>query len=150
MAAAAVEVAREQVAGLLPPGGRVVFTGSATEALNLAIFGSGAGSFAVSPIEHAAVLDTVRAQGGPCQVLPCGSAGVVPGDAPIPAGTGLVAVMQVNNEIGTVQPVETLARAARDRAELAVVVSEDVDQRLRALLHERVARAGPGGRDVHG
>ncbi|MCA8930651.1 MAG: aminotransferase class V-fold PLP-dependent enzyme, partial [Alphaproteobacteria bacterium] len=46
-AAAAVEVAREQVAGLLPPGGRVVFTGSATEAINLAIFGCGAMTFAV-------------------------------------------------------------------------------------------------------
>jgi cysteine desulfurase len=112
-AAAAVEAAREQVAMLLPPGGRVVFTGSATEALNLAIFGSGARSFAVSPIEHAAVLDTVRANGGTCHMLPCGADGIVPGDAPIPEGTGLVAVMQVNNEIGTVQPVGELARSAR-------------------------------------
>lgn len=111
-AAAAVEFAREQVARLLPSGGRVVFTGSATEALNLAIFGSGARSFAVSPIEHAAVLDTVRAHGGPCHVLPCGSDGIVPADAPIPEGTGLVAVMQVNNEIGTVQPVGELANSA--------------------------------------
>lgn len=38
-AAAAVEVAREQVAALLPPGGRVIFTSGATEAINLAIFG---------------------------------------------------------------------------------------------------------------
>jgi len=45
-------------------------------------------------------------------MLPCGSDGVVPKDAPIPADTGLVAVMQVNNEIGTVQPVEALARSA--------------------------------------
>ena len=117
-AAAAVEAAREQVAMLLPPGGRVVFTGSATEALNLAIFGSGARSFAVSPIEHAAVLDTVQAQGGPCHLLPCGSDGVVPLDAPIPAGTGLVAVMQVNNEIGTVQPVERLATRAHEAGAL--------------------------------
>ena len=55
-AAAAVEVAREQVAQLLPAGGRVVFTGSATEALNLAILGSKVRSIAVSTIEHAAVL----------------------------------------------------------------------------------------------
>src|SRR3546814_6745379 len=32
-AAAAVEVAREQVASLLPPGGRVIFTSGATEAI---------------------------------------------------------------------------------------------------------------------
>ena len=41
-AKAAIEVAREQVAGLMPPGGRIVFTSGATEALNLAIRGSGA------------------------------------------------------------------------------------------------------------
>ena len=111
-AAAAVEVAREQVAGLLPPGGRVVFTGSATEAINLAIFGCGAKTFAVSPIEHAAVLDTVRAKGGACHMLACDADGLVPVDASIPAGTGLVAVMQVNNEIGTVQAVEALADKA--------------------------------------
>ena len=35
-AAAAVELAREQVAGLLPKGGRVIFTSGATEALNQA------------------------------------------------------------------------------------------------------------------
>ncbi len=111
-AKAAVEVARDQVAALLPPGGRVVFTGSATEAINLAIFGCGARSFAVSPIEHAAVLDTVQATGAAVHMLPCGADGLVPGDAAIPHGAGLVAVMQVNNEIGTVQPVEMLAEGA--------------------------------------
>ena len=40
-AKAAVEVARDQVAALLPPGGRVVFTSGATEALNWAIKGDG-------------------------------------------------------------------------------------------------------------
>src|SRR5690606_24456017 len=38
-AAAAVEAAREQVAALLPPGGRVISTSGATEAINLAVFG---------------------------------------------------------------------------------------------------------------
>jgi len=112
-AAAAVEVAREQVASLLPPGGRVIFTGSATEAINLAIIGSGAKRLAVSAVEHAAVLDTARqVQRGPW-VLPVGSDGVVDPAEPIPPATQLVAVMQVNNEIGTIQPVEALASAAR-------------------------------------
>ena len=39
-AKAAVEVARAEVAALLPPGGRVVFTSGATEALNWAIKGT--------------------------------------------------------------------------------------------------------------
>lgn len=111
-AAAAIEVAREQVAALLPPGGRVVFTSGATEALNLAILGSGAKRIAVSAIEHAAVLDTARYADPGCALLPVDAEGLVAEDVPIPPGTGLVAVMQVNNEIGTIQPVDALAGAA--------------------------------------
>jgi cysteine desulfurase len=111
-AAAAVEVAREQVAALLPPGGRVIFTSGATEAINLAILGSGAKKLAVSAIEHAAVLDTARFVEPACTLLPVTGEGLVDPQTPIPAGTGLVAVMQVNNEIGTIQPVEALAEAA--------------------------------------
>ena len=111
-AAAAVEAARAQVAALLPPGGRVIFTSGATEAINLAIVGSGARRLAVSAIEHAAVLDAARFVDPDCAMLPVDGQGLVDPAAAIPAGTGLVAVMQVNNEIGTVQPVEALAEAA--------------------------------------
>ncbi|MBS0482180.1 MAG: aminotransferase class V-fold PLP-dependent enzyme [Proteobacteria bacterium] len=115
-AAAAVEVAREQVAALLPPGGQVVFTGSATEALNLAIQGSGARTAAVSAIEHAAVLDTARAC---CEtaVLPVDAKGLVDPEAAMPPAD-LVAVVQVNNEIGTIQPVDALAARARETGAL--------------------------------
>ncbi|MFT4027777.1 MAG: cysteine desulfurase family protein [Novosphingobium sp.] len=110
-AAAAVEVAREQVAALLPPGGRVVFTGSATEAINLAILGRKPGQMAVSAIEHAAVLDTAQASGAGVQVLASDSEGIIAPQGLAP-GTELVAVMQVNNEIGTIQPVAAWAEAA--------------------------------------
>ena len=111
-AAAAIDVAREQVAGLLPPGGKVIFTGSATEAINLAILGRNALQIAVSKIEHAAVLDTAKARAGEVRLLEAGTDGIVPADVAIPPGTDLVAVMQVNNEIGTIQPVTEIARAA--------------------------------------
>jgi cysteine desulfurase len=111
-AAAAVEVAREQVAALLPPGGRVVFTSGATEALNLAIQGLRPKRLAVSAIEHAAVLDTARACAVPLDNLPVDREGLVDAETRIATGTTLVAVMQVNNEIGTIQPVAQLARAA--------------------------------------
>lgn len=111
-AAAAIELARDRVAALLPPGGRVIFTGSATEALNLAILGRKPAQIAVSSIEHAAVLDTAAASGARVHVIETGSDGLVPPDTAIPAGTDLVAVMQVNNEIGTIQPVDRLAEAA--------------------------------------
>ncbi len=112
-ALAAVEVARDAVAALLPPGGQVIFTSGATEALNLAIMGTRARRLLASPIEHAAVLDTARASGAELAFLPLGADGVVPCDAPVPAGTGLVALMQVNNEIGTIQPVDMVAARAR-------------------------------------
>jgi cysteine desulfurase len=111
-AAAAVEVAREQVASLLPPGGRIVFTGSATEALNLTIFGINTRHIAVSNIEHAAVLDTAQASGARVSLLEASREGLISADVAIPEGAGLVAVMQVNNEIGTIQPVAQLARSA--------------------------------------
>jgi cysteine desulfurase len=111
-AAAIVELAREQVAALLPPGGRVIFTSGATEALNLALAGSRSTRLAVSAIEHAAVLDSARAIDAAVSILPVSAQGLVDPARPIPTGTGLVAVMQVNNEIGTVQPVEALAEAA--------------------------------------
>ncbi len=113
-AAAAVELARERVAMLFPAGGKVVFTGSATEAINLAMRGSGqAGTIAASAIEHAAVLDTARAIGS-VHLIPVNDAGIVDPAALVPADTRLIAVMQVNNEIGTVQPVaEWHTRAQR-------------------------------------
>lgn len=111
-AAAAVEVAREQVAQLLPPGGRVIFTGSATEALNLAILGCKPRKLSVSTIEHAAVLDTARASGARFDLLECDSDGLVAPDCEITPEADLVAVMQVNNEIGTIQPVDAIADRA--------------------------------------
>ena len=111
-AAAAVEVAREQVAALLPAGGRVIFTSGATEAINLAIMGLRPARIAVSAIEHAAVLDTAGACGAMIDWLGVDSEGLVAADTTIAPSTGLVAVMQVNNEIGTIQPIGELATSA--------------------------------------
>lgn len=104
-AAAAVEVAREQVAALLPSGGRVVFTSGATEAINLAIKGApGRGGMAVSAVEHAAVLDTAQST-DTCHVLRVDPDGTCHPDQEWPTDIRLFAVMQVNNEIGTIQPL---------------------------------------------
>jgi len=117
-AAAAVELARDRVAALFPPGGRVIFTGSATEAINLALRGShppgDARPVAVSAIEHAAVLDTARALRCPVDILPVDRAGLVDPACILPDTARVVAVMQVNNEIGTIQPVDALARRAKE------------------------------------
>ena len=127
-AEAAVEVAREQVAALFPAGGTVVFTGSATEALNLALRGCEpvrAGKpIAVSAIEHSAVLNTARALDPGCTILPVDRDGLVDPQVALPAGVGIVSVMQVNNEIGTIQPIADLY--ARAKAEGALFVCDAV------------------------
>jgi len=117
-ARAAVEVARDHVAGLMPEGGTLSFTSGATESLNWAIKGT-TGPIVTLATEHAAVLDTVAAEarkGREVTVLPVGEDGLVDfvaARAAIRPGTGLVAAMLVNNEIGVIQPVEQLAELAR-------------------------------------
>ena len=119
-AAAAVEVARDQVAALLPKGGRVYFTSGATEALNWALF-SGAkakpGGVAGLSIEHAASLQCLEQLNA--AILPVDGAGLAlpPDDALIPEN-GIVAAMLVNNEVGTIQPVADFAAAAHAKHSL--------------------------------
>ena len=110
----AVERAREQVAALIGAGeNEIIFTSGATEAINLAIRGSGQdGSVSVSAIEHAAVLDTARAAGS-CHVLNVAQDGQCNTRQDLPADTRLVCLMQVNNEIGTIQPTVEWHRKAK-------------------------------------
>jgi len=104
--------------------GRLFFTGGATEAANWAIAGTWRRLRATRPkivtiaTEHACVLDTVAAlarEGAEVVVLPVDRAGFVDRDAAaaaIDGRTALVAAMLVNNEIGTIQPIEALGRLA--------------------------------------
>ena len=120
-ASAAIELARDQVAALLPPGGKVIFTGGATEAINLAMRGcTGDGAISASAIEHAAVLDTARAL-GPCHELNVAADGQCNAKQDIPVNTKLVCVMQVNNEIGVIQPTVEFHRKAKEAGALYLV-----------------------------
>lgn len=124
-AAAVVEVAREQVAALLPAAGKVIFTSSATEALNLALRGS-EGDVLTFATEHAAVLDCARpveAQGRNFTALPVFGDGradpeVVRGWAR--DGAGLVCAMLVNNEIGTINPLSEIVAIAHEAGALVL------------------------------
>lgn len=124
MAAAAVEVAREQVAGLLPYGGRVIFTSGATEAINLAMRGfAPAGerpAIAVSTIEHAAVLYTVK-DIGEVENWPVNGEGLLDSNHQLHRQPHLIAAMQINNEIGVIQPIAALHRRAKDEGALMLV-----------------------------
>ncbi|RGP40882.1 Cysteine desulfurase [Altererythrobacter insulae] len=113
MAAAAIEAARDKVAALFPPGGKVIFTSGATEALNLAIRGSGSnGSVSYSAIEHSAVGDTAQAA-GKSHILKVANDGQCNTAQDLPNDTRLIAVMQVNNEIGVIQPTVEWHRKAK-------------------------------------
>ncbi len=117
-AAAAVEVARDQIAALLPKGGRVIFTSGATEAINLAIMGCGLPVTAAAT-EHAAVLEVVEFRNG--RTFPVDSAGLICPETQTSgsiSGQALTAIMLVNNEIGTIQPITELARAAHTQGNL--------------------------------
>ncbi|MEL7218827.1 MAG: aminotransferase class V-fold PLP-dependent enzyme, partial [Pseudomonadota bacterium] len=120
-AAAAVETARDKVAALFPPGGKVIFTGGATEALNLAIRGTaGKGRVAFSAVEHSAVGDTAKAAGAH-HVLKVTEEGLCDPEQSLPDNTRMVAVMQINNEIGVIQPTLDWHRRAKEAGALFLV-----------------------------
>ncbi len=121
-AKAGVEVARAQVAALMPPDGQVYFTSGATEALNWAILSVKApgGRIAALTTEHAAVLDTLEAldEGHNVALIPVDADGLVDmalARSIISPGTALVIAMLVNNEIGVIQPLDQLAALAQSR-----------------------------------
>jgi cysteine desulfurase len=120
-------VARQGVSTALDTngfGGKLYFTSGATEAANWALKGSGAKRIVTLATEHACVLDTAEwlaGQGVEVDILPVGPDGVVDlnlAEERITPGTGLVAAMLVNNEIGVIQPVAEIARIARAKGAL--------------------------------
>jgi cysteine desulfurase len=127
-AARAVERARDEVAKLLRVGtASVVFTGSATEANNLALRGLRTNGIRTGLItttaEHPSVLATVDglSHGRPTTRVPVSADGVVDLDAlsvAINDKTALVSVHAANNETGVIQPLEQVAALAHDHGAL--------------------------------
>lgn len=118
-----VDIARNQVADLIGADPReIIWTSGATESDNLAIKGiaatHGKGHIITSSFEHKAVLDTCRHlqnHGFDVTYLDPQDNGVVVVDAieqAIRNDTILISIMQVNNEIGSVQPIESIGELA--------------------------------------
>jgi len=138
-AAAAVEAARDRVAALFPPGGQVIFTSGATEALNLAIRGSsGEGAVAYSAIEHSAVGDTARSA-GTHHMLYVDKDGLCDPTQHLPDQTRMIAAMQVNNEIGTIQPIANWLTRAREAGALMLVDAVQAYGKLPVLAADMIA-----------
>jgi cysteine desulfurase len=116
-ARAKLDHARRQVAALLHCfDSEIVFTSGGTESDNLAILGIASdGHVVTTTIEHPAVL--ASADRLSVTRVPVDRSGVVDPDAirkAIRPDTKLITVMHVNNELGTVQPLEEIGRIARD------------------------------------
>lgn len=152
-ARAAVEYARDQIAALLPADGSVSFASGATEALNWAIKGT-TGPIVTLATEHAAVLDTVEAErraGRAVSILPVQRDGLIDLDQArqaIVPGTGLVAAMLVNNEIGVIQPVAALADLAH--AAGALLLCDAVQGLGRVALPDACDMVALSAHKIHG
>ena len=124
----AVAEARAKVADLLGcSAGEVTFTSGGSEANNMAIKGaffanSHKGKHLIlSSIEHPSVFgpcEYLRKFGANITYVPVDRTGTVDPDEvwkAITDETILISIMHANNEIGTVQPIEEIARVARSR-----------------------------------
>ena len=126
MAYDAIELARERIAQCLGvETEEITFTGSGTEANNIAIKGvaarHGSGHIVSTNVEHPAVLETLRyleKTGFAVTYLPVRCDGTIAVDTVARAlrpDTILVCIMAANNEIGTINPVAELGAVCRRR-----------------------------------
>ncbi|MEO5612819.1 MAG: cysteine desulfurase family protein [Sphingomicrobium sp.] len=159
-AAAAIEVARDQVEVAIGlGGGSVAFTGSATEAINWALKGTieqanGRNRIVTIATEHAAVLDSCEwLEGQGCEVvrLPVGPDGLVD-LADVKAALGdrvaIVAAMLVNNEIGVIQPIAEIAALAHELG--ALMLCDSVQALGRVAIPEGPDLVAVSAHKLHG
>jgi len=127
----AVEKARQRVAKLINAArDEIVFTSGGTESNNMAIRGIARANaekgnhIITSAVEHPAVTEVcgyLETQGFTITTLPVDSFGQVSPEnlaAALRPETILVSVMHANNEVGTIQPIKTLADLAHEAGAL--------------------------------
>jgi cysteine desulfurase len=146
-AIAVVDRSRETIARAVGADFRqIIFTGSATEANNLALRGAVAGfrvarkampRIIVSAIEHESVLETARdmgREGAEVVYAPVDEKGTVDLKKikeSLTSDTAVVSIMYANNEIGAIQPI----------AEIAKTIQEFRGKNIYPLFHIDAAQA---------
>lgn len=141
-----VSHARQAVAGSLSAEpSEIIFTSGGTEANNMAVLGGAAANrrrgnrIVTTAIEHPSVLEPMKQlqkEGFDVVFLSPDQAGRIPEEAVYQAvnrDTILVSVMAVNNELGSVQPIEILKKAVK-RAVAPALVHVDAVQAYGKLL----------------
>ena len=134
-----IEIGTQRIAGALGVDvGGIYFTSGGTEADNLAIFGAAAAgkkrgnTLITSKMEHPAVLGAFAAleqQGFQVEyvdVLPDGVLDLESLWRKLSSDVIFVSIMHVNNETGTVQPIEEIAAMVREKAPGALFHSDMV------------------------
>ncbi len=125
----ALDEARERVAACLGAhADEVCITSGGTEGDNLAVLGAwrvlkhhGRNAVVTSPVEHKAVLQAVHQaskEGADERLLTMDATGTVIMDSAreqVRTDTALCSVMWINNEIGTIQPIEEIAAHAKSQ-----------------------------------
>lgn len=125
LASRALDKARKKVSEVLNcHENEIIFTGSGTESINLAIKGLAEkkekGHIISTTIEHHSVLDTLdylKKKGFSVTLVGVEPNGIVNPEKikkAIRKDTFLISVMYVNNEIGTIQPIKKISKIARE------------------------------------
>jgi cysteine desulfurase len=124
-----LEDARAKVAALINGESEktIIFTGSATEANNLAIKGAALRNMSkgkevvASAIEHMSVLNPMKElqkNGFTLSLIPVDSTGIVDLkrlDKALTKNTTVTSIMYANNEIGTIEPIREISKIVHDK-----------------------------------
>lgn len=146
----AMEDARRQVAALIgAEQEEIIFTSGGTEANNLAIKGvmmrhwpNAGGHMVISSIEHPAVSEPAKYLeriGFDVTIVGCDANGIIHPDiveAAIRPDTKLVSIMMANNEIGTIQPIKSIAEICRRRNVLVHTDAAQAVGKIPALVDQ--------------
>lgn len=138
---------REAIASQLGGRVKVVFTSGGTEADNLALLGTARalrgrkGHFITTKVEHPAMLETaaeLERLGHSVTYIGVDEEGTVDVDALVDAvreDTALVSVMQVNNEVGAVMPIEEISRRVKEKNPRTLIHVDGVQGFMRVPMH---------------
>lgn len=161
-----IKEARKKIAKTLKAEEKeIVFTSGGTEANNLAVFGSAkankrAGNHIITTaVEHASIgqpMQRLEELGYKVTYLPVDKCGVLDLDAleeALDEETILVSIMQVNNEIGSIQPIAEAAKLIRKKAGHALIHTDAIQSYGKMAVHPRsldVDLLSVSGHKIHG
>lgn len=163
-AKAAVQKARDHIANLVDcQREEVLFTSGATESNNLAILGlqehavrSGKRHIITTGIEHKAVLEPIEAlkkRGFEVSIVPSSPSGLINTSdilSELRPDTGLISLMQVNNETGVIQPVEELCSSlANHEAYLHMDAAQGFGKCPEGITNKRVDLISISGHKIY-